>query len=737
MKSTARGQKRIAIAGNPNTGKTTLFNRLTKSNAKVGNYPGITVEAESGTLDLPRSGRVTMLDVPGTYSLSARSAEEQVAIQAIAGLHPLEQPDAVLLVVDGTQLTRNLYLALQVIETGVPLVLAINMCDMLAERGQVIDSQTLAHELGVPVVEVCALTGEHTEQVTAALDTVLQDPRLGRPGPRWIPTDAPLLADISAIEQLIPPLWIEGTGDASTRRRVMALWALLSLDDQDEIAGDLDQLRAAVIERRRLAGLVGRDIETEIILGRYTWIDERAGGFLREPLEAPVTMTDRVDRVLLNPVLGFPFFLLLMGVVFQSLFSWADPAIGLVEDLFGALQRIAVHNLPAGFFADLISQGLIEGVGSVLVFLPQIMLLFFFIVMMEDSGYMARVAFLMDRLMKSLGLHGRAFVPMMSGFACAVPAIMATRTMERRRDRMLTMMVVPLMTCSARLPVYALLIGALFPPDHIFGVLPVQGLLMIGMYLFSTVIALIALGVLGRTLFKGPSVPLLLEMPPYRVPHWPSVLRSMWVRSKVFMTEAGTVILACTIGMWLLLTFPDDPSIAARFDVSRADAALQYEAGPELDTQLTALNREQAGEELRSSYGGRLGLWAEPLIAPLGFDWKIGVGLVGAFAAREVFVGTMGVVYGMGDEVDEQSVGLRKRLREEAHADGRPVYTPLVGLSLMVFFALACQCMSTLAVVKRETRSYRWPAFLFAYTGVLAWCASFAVYQGGRLLGFG
>jgi len=262
-------------------------------------------------------------------------------------------------------------------------------------------------------------------------------------------------------------------------------------------------------------------------------------------------------------------------------------------------------------------------------------------------------------------------------------------------------------------------------------------LLMIGMYLFSTVVALVALWVLGRTLFKGPPVPLLLEMPPYRIPHWPSVVRSMWLRSKVFMTEAGTVILACTIGMWLLLSFPKDPDIGPRFDAARAQASADLAAGEELDARLSALSREEAGVRLRASYGGRLGQWTEPVIAPLGFDWKIGVGLIGAFAAREVFIGTMGVVYGMGEDVDEESVGLRKRLREEAHADGSPVYTPLVGLSLMVFFALACQCMSTVAVVKRETRSYRWPLFLFVYTGVLAWLASFAVYQTGQLLGFG
>jgi ferrous iron transport protein B len=319
---------------------------------------------------------------------------------------------------------------------------------------------------------------------------------------------------------------------------------------------------------------------------------------------------------------------------------------------------------------------------------------------------------------------------MMSGFACAVPAILATRTMERRRDRLLTMLVIPLMTCSARLPVYTLLIGALFPPEGAFG-LPVQGLLMVGMYLFSTLLALVVAAVLGRTVFRGPRVPFLLEMPPYRMPTWGSVARSVWRRAQVFLSEAGTVILACTIAMWVLLSFPrHSPELDAR---AGAIAAAE-QAG--LDERAAQLERERDGLQLAQSYGGRLGRAIEPALEPLGFDWKIGIGLIGAFAAREVFVSTMGVVYGIGSDVDGQSVGLRQKLRQEQHADGRRVYTPLVGLSLMVFFALACQCMSTVAVVKRETHGWRWPAFLFAYTGALAWIASFAVYQGGRWLGF-
>jgi len=730
---TTAARKRVAVAGNPNTGKSTLFNRLTGLSAKVGNYPGVTVEREIGALELQRSGSIELMDVPGTYSLTARSAEENIAIQAICGLHPLERPDAVLIVADATQLTRNLYLVLQVIEADLPVVVALNMSDMLTANGQVVDAAALSRELGVPVVSISAQHNDNVDALRAALDDVLQTPERARPGPRWIPATPELRDDVSAVAGELPFDWHRGE---QRRRDALALWALLSLDEHDEIAGAPLHLRDTVLARRRGAAAAKREIEAEIIRGRYGWIDACAGKFLHEPANARRTKTDRVDRLLLHPAAGFLMFLLAMGLVFQSLFSWADPAIKLIESTIGALKDLVVAYLPAGILTDFVCDGLIEGVGSVIVFLPQIMLLFFFIGVMEDSGYMARVAFLMDRLMKSIGLHGRAFVPMMSGFACAVPAILATRTMERQRDRMLTMMVVPLMTCSARLPVYSLLIAALFPPDRVFGFVPVQGLLMIAMYLFSTVIALCVAAVLGRTLFKGRSVPLLIEMPPYRTPHWPAVIAMMWRKSRVFLTEAGTVILGCTVLIWGLLNFPKSSEIAARFDEQSARVATEVPAGAERDARLAELGNARAAEQLRYSFGGQIGHAIEPVIAPLGFDWKIGIGLLGAFMAREVFVSTMGVVYGMGHDVDDSSVGLRQRIKQEAHADGRPVYTPLVGLSLMVFFALACQCMSTLAVVRRETRSWRWPAFLFVYTVALAWLMAFAVYQGGALLGF-
>ena len=405
---------------------------------------------------------------------------------------------------------------------------------------------------------------------------------------------------------------------------------------------------------------------------------------------------------------GFALFLTMMLVLFQALFSWADPAIRVVESATGGLQNAIGAHLPDNLLTELLRQGVVGGVGNVLVFLPQILLLFFFISILEDSGYMARVAFLMDRIMRSLGLHGRAFVPMLSGFACAVPAILATRTMERQRDRLRTMMVIPLMTCSARLPVYTLIIAALFPP--LYGRVPVQGLLMVSMYLFSIFVTLVAAGVLGRTVIRGEEVPLILELPPYRVPDPRTTVRMMLERTWVFVRDAGTIILACTVVLWALLSFPRTPPAPGQSD---------------------ALQRMTAVE---NSYGGRLGRAIEPALRPLGFDWKIGVGIIGAFAAREVFVSTMGIIYGVGEQ-DEAAVPLRRRIQEERRPDGRPVYTPLVGLSLMIFFALACQCMSTLAVTRRETRSWRWPAFMFAYMTALAWVASFAVYQGGRLMG--
>jgi ferrous iron transport protein B len=711
----------VAIAGNPNVGKTSIFNWLTGSQQKVTNYPGVTVERFESKLK--GSDSIQVLDVPGTYSLSARSVEEEIAIRSIAGLSDVRRPDLVVLVVDATQLSRNLYLALQVRELGLPIILAVTMSDLCGKSG--VEIEALSEAFGVPALPVSGISGEGVEELRLKIEGSLRDaPVPTSPFPWELSTQ--LAEDVEAVAHDLPASWSPGSG---ARRTALALWSLLSLDDGDELSGIPNDLRAAVKERSSGE----RDIEREVIMARYAYID-RAVADMGQLAASSRSSTERADSILLHPFLGFGLFLAMMTVVFQALFTWSGPGIDLIEGVFGLLAVATEEALPAGLFRDFLTQGIIAGLGSVVVFLPQILLLFLFIGLLEDTGYMARVAFLMDRVMRLMGLNGRAFVPMMSGFACAIPAVLATRTLERQRDRFLTMMVVPLMTCSARLPVYTLIIGALFPVGDWFG-LPMQGLLMAAMYLFSTIVALAAAAVLSRTLFTGPSVPMLLELPPYRRPHLPTVARMMWQRSSLFLKEAGGVILACTIGLWLLLSFPAEAPLAERYEAQRIEAANTL-SGEELNASVAAINNTESAAQLHSSYAGQLGQGLEPLIAPLGFDWKIGVGLIGAFAAREVFVSTMGLVYGLSEDVDEETTTLREKLRTARRENGELVYTPLVGLSLLIFIALACQCMSTLAAVRRETATYRWPLFMFTYMTGLAWLASFLTYQLGSLAGF-
>ena len=697
----------IALAGNPNTGKTTLFNRLTGAQGRVGNYPGVTVELETAPLSLPGHGRIAVIDVPGSYSLSARSREEEVAIDALLGLRGSPRPQLVVLCVDATNLSRNLYFVLQAQELGLNVVVALTMIDEAHDASQL--PGTLERLLGCPVIGVVARTGQGVEALKASIAARLG--QAGEPQLRFTPS-AGLRACIDGVRASFPEHWPASDG--------LALWALMSVGDGDELDVP-SEVRAAVAQAvpTRESGIA---VDDECVGARYAWIDAH----VTPPSEPTKTraLTERVDAVLIHPVFGFALFLLVNLLLFQALFSWSEPAIGAIETAFAwvseSVTSLLGHSLPV----ELLVEGVIGGVGGVVVFLPQILLLFFFVGLMEDSGYMARVAYLMDRIMKALGLHGRAFVPMLSGFACAVPAIMATRTMERQRDRLLTMMVVPLMTCSARLPVYTLIIGALFSPEATWFGIPVQGGLMVAMYVFSVVVALLAAFVLSKTLLPTGGSALILELPPYRLPRFPDVLRMMWQRARAFLTEAGTVILACSVALWFLLNFP------------RTEPEPAVGVAPQVLTSASD-DEAQKGEQIRNSYAGRLGHAIEPAIAPLGFDWKMGIGILGAFAAREVFVATMGIVYSVGEDADEQSENLRDKLRDERKADGTRTYTPLIGLSLLVFFALACQCVSTLAVVKRETHGYKWPLFLLTYMTVLAWLASFAVYQGGRLLGLG
>ncbi|MEO7732709.1 MAG: ferrous iron transport protein B [Kofleriaceae bacterium] len=717
---TVAGRPQLVLAGNPNVGKTTLFNALTGSSAKVSNYPGITVETARGELALP-GGRIADLhDLPGTYSTNARSAEEQIALDALVGLDGAATPDAVIVCLDATQVARAAYLLLQIQELGARCVVALTMVDEAQAAAP--NARALAAVLGCEVVAVTARTRVGLDDLRAAIDRALRSER--RATWHWQP-GAELRPRLDAVTRAMPEAWRSTTRYGAALPAAddaLALWALTCVEprtggaDDDELSVP-EGVRAAVV-----AEPAPRDAEA--VLARWAWLDREIPPLISRAPDR--SLTERIDRVLLHRVAGFASFLGVMTVLFMSLFWWAAPVMDAIDQLFKWCGAQLEAVLGAGVFTDFLVQGVIGGVGAVMVFLPQILLLFLFLGFLEDCGYLARVAYLMDRIMRSMNLHGRAFVPMLSGFACAVPAIMATRTMERRRDRILTMMVVPLMTCSARLPVYTLVIGALIPGSRW-----IQGLLMVGMYLFSVVTALIAAWVMSKTVkpLKAKRLPFVIELPPYRFPRIGGVLRMMWGKSSMFLREAGTVILACSIALWALLYFPRHmPDGARDYDALIARAPT--------DDAKAELGAEKQAVQLENSYGGRLGHAIEPAIRPLGFDWKIGVGIIGAFAAREVFVSTLGIVYAVGSDADAGSAPLRAALHDAKDVTGKRSYTPLVGLSLMIFFALACQCMSTLAVIRRETRTLRWPLFLFGYMTALAWIVSFCVYQGGRLLGF-
>lgn len=722
----------VLVAGNPNAGKTTLFNALTGARARTGNYPGVTVERRVGRARLPDGTEIDLVDLPGTYSLTARSPEEQVAVDAIfptAG-HP---PDAVLAVCDASALERHLYLVLQLRETGLPLVVALNMMDEARRAGIAIDVPRLGRELEVEVIPVVARTGEGMADLLAALQRTLRAPPLPA---EPVPYEGALGRDVAAIERVLPD---EGGPRAAAMRRARALWALLSVVD-DELRGVSEALRAAVAEVRARAEAEGRSLDREIIAARYARIDAIARACVRHVLKdgrkRHPTPTDRLDAVLTHPVGGLAVFALVMALLFQALFTWSEPFIEGIQVGIAMLQDGLRGVISPGPLRDLLADGVIAGVGNVVSFVPQIALLSFFLVMLEDSGYLARVAFVIDRVMGAVGLHGRAFIPLLSGFACAVPAVLATRTLESRRDRLITMLALPLMSCSARLPVYTLMIAVAFPAERrLPGGITVGAAALFGMYALSVSAMLLAVAVLRRTVFRGPRPPLVLELPPYRMPLFRNVALATWDRTRSFVKDAGTIILAISIVLWALLSYPSDPAIEARYDALRAEAIAELD-GEALDEELSRIDASHLSARMEHSIAGTIGRAIEPVIAPLGFDWRIGVGLIGSFAAREVLVSTLGIVYGVGRGADEENRSLRAALRAARRPDGTPVFTPLVGLSLMVFFVLAAQCMSTVAVVRRESGRWRWAFFLIAYMNSLAYLGSLAVFQCGRALGF-
>lgn len=720
------GKLRIALIGNPNSGKTTLFNALTGLHQKVGNYPGVTVEKKEGLLRL-RTATARLIDLPGTYSLRAVSDDERVVRDLLFGTLAGEpQVHAVLVVIDATHLERQLFLVTQIIELGMPVVVVMTMNDEAERHHMPVDARQLEQELGVPVVAVHAVRGTGLGDLREALELVIANP----PCCASRCLDDKLEAAISRLQS-----HLEHCRELAPRlQRYLALQLLIDGDGEQvlEASAEARQVAQAIRDELEAAGVAWREVDAQ---RRYSWIHEIVKSVQSAKPAYQPSKSDRLDRVLTHPWLGLGVFGIVMGVVFQSVFSWSAPLMGYIDTLLGWAGSLADAWLPAGPLRGLLVDGVIGGVGAVLVFLPQILLLFLFIALLEDSGYMARAAFLMNRHMRRAGLPGRSFIPLLCGFACAVPAIMATRSIPDKRDRLITMLIVPLVSCSARLPVYALMIAAFVPAIPLIGNFTTQGATLLSAYMLSLVAAVTCAFIFRKSVLRGEPQPLILELPPYRLPHWKTVLTAMWERGKLFVTQAGTIILAINIVLWFLASFPHNAAIVEQYAAQRTMVLEQGWPAQIEAEQLAALAREEAGEKLRNSYAGRMGRALEPLIAPLGFDWKIGIGLVGSFAAREVFVSTMATVYNLGNTGDT-SMSLVEAMRQDVNPrTGKPVFNLLVSLNLILFYILACQCMSTVAVVKRETASWKWALFLVAYMTALAYGACLAVYQiGSRMM---
>ncbi len=760
-------QATVALVGNPNTGKTTLFNALSGLRQRVGNYPGVTVETKKGQMSCG-DRTFDLIDLPGTYSLSPRSPDEMVAVDVLLGRQAGEhRPDVVLSIVDASNLERNLYLTTQALELGVPVVIALNMMDVAEAQGIRIDVERLSRQIGAPVVAIQAnkrkgldalrqavVAASERRSISGAMESRpavgdVAPPHAGPPFPeafeREIRALRPLLGDE------VPPFLI--------RRFVLDVGGWTEQKWVSQCGeGILREIRE-VRERLAACDCAVPAVEART---RYRWIREVTSGCVERPAVRPVTWTDRIDRVLTHKIWGTLLFLALMFLVFQSIFTWSRPimkAIGVGKE---ALSDWLRGWLASGPLTNLLLGGVLEGVGAVVVFVPQIVILFAFIAVLEDCGYMARAAFLMDKLMSRCGLSGKSFIPLLSSVACAVPGIMATRVIENRRDRLATILVAPLMSCSARLPIYILLIGAFLSGPGYPWWLP--GAVMFALYALGLLLAPPIALLLKRTLLRGETPVFVMEMPLYKVPSLRLVLRRMMDSGWAFLRRAGTLILASMVVVWALLYFPrEGPASASppsesgrieevglpydvRLDQLRAERDALKERGDEAESEakegeMNALNAEWK----RQSYLGRMGKLIEPIVRPLGWDWKIGMAALASFPAREVVIGTLGIIYSEGEQdsdtireaenVSELPLALAMRKAVWDDEPTRRVFTIPTVLSLLVFFALCCQCASTLAVIKRETRSWRWPAFTFVYMTALAYVGALLTYQIGRWMG--
>jgi len=684
----------IAIVGNPNSGKTTLFNLLTGLKQKVANYPGVTVEKKIGECYSQHGKKLRLIDLPGAYSLNARSPDEAVLRDVLLGRRPeTPRPDRVVCVVDAANLERNLYLVSQVLELRLPTILVLNMIDVASQREWRIDATKLSAQLGVTVVQTQAVSGQGLIELKLALS------REDLPPPIWAKAAIPEGVRL-ALEQSRGPL----CGMGAIHANASLLEPLYLLSDHDPThygIADAQITRMHELRSRMEADFPGW--EDALVAERYRRIEELCAVVLKRPDQEIETITTKLDRVLLHPVLGFVNLLLVLGLLFFLIFKVAEGPMGWIESGFGQLGTWIESMMAAGDFRDLIVNGIVPGVSGVVIFLPQILILFFFIGIMEDTGYMSRLAFIMDWAMSKVGLNGKSFLPFLSSYACAVPGVMAARTIDNPKDRLITILIAPFASCSARLPVYTLLIGVLFPAGKVSAL--TQAGLMLGLYALGTIGAFVFAWIFNKFVMKGSASPMILEMPSYKMPALRSIILHVWQRARMFLIRAGTIILGISILIWAASTYPKS-------------------------------NTEDKAVQMENSFAGRAGKLIEPVIAPLGYDWKIGIGLIGSFAAREVFNSTMSIVYSVESDDDDNLQPLRDKLASEHRADGRLVYTPLVCISLLVFYVFAMQCVSTTAIVKRETGSWKWALFQLGYMTGTAYVLSLLIFQIGTALGY-
>ncbi|MFS8616945.1 MAG: ferrous iron transport protein B [Solitalea sp.] len=696
---------RVALLGNPNTGKSTVFNSLTGLHQKVGNFPGVTVDKKTGHCTLSDTHVAEIIDLPGIYSLYPKAKDERIAFEVLADKKNKLHPDAAVVVADASNLKRNLLLFTQVADLKIPVILALNMIDVAEKAGLKIDIDKLSRKLGVPVIPLNARNKQGIAELKAAIARVSP-----------VPTQKKTI-DVASLE----PAFLS---EVQQRLSIEEPYEALHVANQYKNLLYLEEGSVPVIEELiRKHNFQPAKIQLAETAARYNYIEELLSDCVHQEVPpAAETFTSKIDKVLTHKVFGLLIFVLILFIIFQSIFSLAEYPMSLIEEGFASFSGWLISVMPPGVLTDLLVNGIVAGLGGVVIFVPQIAILFAFIAVLEDTGYMARVIFLMDRIMRKVGLNGRSVVPLISGIACAVPAIMATRTIENWKDRLITILVTPLMSCAARLPVYVLLISLVVPDERVAGIFNLQGLALLFMYLLGLFAAIGVAYLMKFIIGSKERSFLLMEMPIYRMPRWSNVAMTMYDRALAFVVQAGRVIIAVSIILWVMATYGPRERMQA-VDAKYATAEMQQRYTPE------ELEHHLGSEKLENSYVGILGKSIEPVIKPLGFDWKIGIALITSFAAREVFVGTMATIYSVEADDSHMDSVREKMLQATNPHTGLPVFTIATAFSLMVFYAFAMQCMSTLAIVQRETKSWKWPLVQLAYMTGMAYVASLITYQ--------